>query len=165
MFSKMTSKPRQSHALGIETRVALILLCGLSACADRRSELSVVYRGDIAAERALVRVWIDSGARARAVVPAFPSAAHPEPIPTRGTLPIGVALLSPPGDTIARYAPPAIAVAPRMAYSVGVVVGRRPAASPCNGAWAGTAIAGRADSLFVSVTPTELGKAPPRCDD
>lgn len=161
---EMISQSRRLSTLGIQAGFAAMLACA-SACADRRSELAVVYRGDAAAERGRVRVRIDSGSRAKVVVPAFPSAAHPEPVSNRGTLPIGVALLSTAGDTIARRELPAIGLAPRMTYTVGVGVGRRPAASRCNGAWVAAAIAGRADSLFASVTTIERAKEPPRCDD
>lgn len=113
----------------------------------------------------MVRVRIDTGRAAKVVTPAFPSAAHPEPVRNSGILPIEVALLAPSGDAVARYAAPAITLAPRAAYTVGIIVGRRPAPNPCTGPWVGTPIAARPESLFVSVTVAERTPEPPRCDD
>lgn len=162
-------------ASGGRLRVAIALLSITTACADRGSDIAVVYRGDIAAYRSLVRVQLDSGSRARTVTPAFPSAAHPERVATRAPLPVAVLVLTSAGDTSGRYVAPPLRLAPKTSYQLGVVIGQRPAASKCNGAWAGTALARPlggdraptpvAESLFVSVTANERGKDPPRCDE
>jgi hypothetical protein len=151
--------------------VALLVLLASTACADHGSDIAVVYRGDVAAYRSLVHVRLDSGERARVVTPTFPSATHPAPIATRGELPLLVALVAASGDTLARYSAPPIRLAPKTAYRIGVVVGQRPPASRCNGAWAGAAIApgsgarAGSESLYVSVTTWDRTREQPRCDD
>jgi hypothetical protein len=152
-------------ALGHRRLFAMAALaCVAIACADRGAELSIVYRGDVAAERARVVVRVDSGDGSRVVTPAFPSAAHPLAVRSSGRLPIEVTLLAAGGDTVARQAVPAIAVTPRAAYTLAIAVGRRPASNRCVGEWRATAIAGRADSLYVSLTSNARGSEPPRCD-
>jgi hypothetical protein len=152
-----------------------MLAATTAACTDRGSDLAVVYRGDVAAYRPLVHVQLDTGSRARVVTPAFPSSASPTEVASRGELPVVVAFITSSGDTAARYTVPPLALAPRTSYQVGIVIGRRPAASRCNGAWLGTPVTRRlaasadstvaADSMFVSVTVNRRAKEPPRCDE
>ena len=160
----MITQPVTRNALG-RLAPAALFMCAAIACSDRRSELAVVYRGGAAAERGLVRVRIDSGSRSHVVTPAFPSAAHPERVRNSGVLPLEVWLLGSGGDTVARYSPPPIRLVARSAYTLGIVVGQRPRASRCSGAWVGVSIRGRAESLFVSVTAAERTPEPPRCED
>ena len=146
----------------------------MAGCADRSSELSVVYRGDIAAYRTLVHVRLDTGTKARDVTPEFPSAAHLEKVATKGALPIGVSVLTPAGDTAARHTLAPLQLTPNTAYRLAIVIGRRPAAGRCDGAWVATPLArplgeapdslARAESLYVSVSLANRTK-PPRCDD
>jgi hypothetical protein len=153
--------------------IAALFLTAI-ACGGGSSDLTVAYRGDTAANRVLVHVQLDTGARARLVTPAFPSAARPEPVATRGALPIDVAVVTATGDTAARYVT-VLHLTPRTAYQLGIVIGRRPAASSCNGVWFATPLAAplgeanpgatRAESLYVSVTITDRAKELPRCDD
>ena len=155
--------------------VAVAVLSITTGCADRSSDIAVVYRGDIAAYRSLVRVQLDSGSRARTVTPAFPSAAHPERVARGGPLPVSVLVLTPTGDTAARYVAPPLLLAPKTSYRVGVVIGQRPPERNCDGVWTATrfnrplsgtgAPISIAESLFVSVTANERGKEPPRCDE
>ena len=149
-----------------------------AACGDRRSDIAVVYRGNVSVYRPLVHVRLDSGSRAREVVPAFPSAAHPLPVPTHGELPFTVVVVATGGDTLARYSAPPVRLAERTAYQLGIVIGsQRPAANRCTGVWGAAAVAsggarGRtigatsaAESLFVSVSASDRRAEPPRCDD
>lgn len=152
-----------------------VALCGLTlgGCAGRSSDIAVAYRGDIAAYRQLVRVQLDTGSRARTVTPAFPSAAHPEPIGSSGALPITVTMLSA-GDTIARYSAPALTLEPNTSYVVGIVVSvRAPKETRCTGRWAGTPIVPRgataadsatAGSLYVSITSGPRGGTGEDCE-
>lgn len=146
-----------------------------AACADRGSELAVVYRGDIAAYRSMVQVRLGTGTRARVVTPAFPSAAHPEPVATHGELPVAVAVVTTAGDTMAHYSVPPLQLVPKTAYQLGIIIGRRPAARRCDGSWVATALtrplgpardsASGAESLYVNVTIADRTKEAPRCDD
>lgn len=152
-----------------------LALAAAIACTDRASDLAVVYRGGIAAYRSLVRVQLDTGSRARVVTPVFPSGANPERVATRGDLPIVVVVLTPAGDTAARYAMAPLRLAAGTAYRLGIVIGRRPAPNRCNGAWVATAVArplgvaddsaSRPESLYVSITVADRAKESPRCDD
>ena len=166
-WQKMKRRQGVPRTLGTRSAIvsAAILAFLVTGCTDRGSELTIVYRGGPAAERAMVRVRVGSGDGARVVTASFPSAARPERVSTSGELPIEVALLAANGDTIAGQSLPPIRLAPQTAYAVGVAVGRRPTASRCDGPWAGSAIAGRADSLYVSVTATTRAKEQPRCDE
>lgn len=145
----------------------------LGSCARNDSDITIAYRGDVAAYRQLVRVVLDTGRRARTVTPAFPSAARPAPIGTRGTLPITVIMLSA-NDTIARYSPPPLAVAPGTSYVLSVIVSARaPSETRCTGHWVATPIVPRgatpggssatAGKLYVSVTHGKRGEEPPDC--
>lgn len=152
-------------------RVGGVALCALVAasagCGERGSDIAVVYRGDASMWRTRVRVTLDSGRRARVVVPSFPSAAKPEPVATSGTLPVVVALLRADGDTVARLAAAPLVLAPKTSYGVNVVVSaHRPAQTACSGAWSASAVAPPvAESLYVSVTAGVRGAPAPRCDD
>lgn len=160
------TRPLGRRAGGIAL-CALAAIVSAAACAERGSDIAVVYRGDVSAWRTRLRVTLDSGRRARVVVPSFPSAATPEPVATHGTLPIAVALLGEGGDTIARLARQPLALAPKTSYGVNVVVSaRRPAQTRCSGEWSASAVAPAiAESLYVSVTTGVRGAPPPRCDD
>jgi len=139
----------------------------IAACANRGSDIVVVYRGDISTWRPRVRVTLDSGSQARVIVPSFPSAAKAEPVASHGALPVAVALLGASGETIAQLTAPPLALAPGTSYGVNVVVGaQRPAQTACSGEWSATAVAPpAAESLYVSVTSGARGAAAPRCDD
>ena len=155
--------------------LAIGLAIALGACSGRSSDITIAYRGDVAAFRQLVRVQLDTGARARTVTPAFPSAARAEPVATSGTLPISVVMLS--GiDTIAQYSPPPLSLEPNTSYVVSLIVSARtPDETRCTGRWAATPIvpkaaaagdsAARAGSLYVSVTRGPRGGPAPDCDD
>jgi hypothetical protein len=154
--------------------VAAFAVGGLGGCADHASDISIAYRGDVAAFRQLVRVQLDTGTRARTLTPAFPSAAHPVPIGTRGVLPLVVVMLSG-GHTIARYSPPALSLAPNTSYVVSVIVSARaPVETRCTGHWAATPIVPKgatpgdsvatAGSLYVSITQHARGEQPPDCE-
>ncbi|MFL5560481.1 MAG: hypothetical protein ACJ79K_03315 [Gemmatimonadaceae bacterium] len=153
---------------------ALALVVAMGGCAGRSSEITIAYRGDVAAYRQLVRVKLDTGSRARVVVPAFPSAAQPEPIGSSGTLPLSVMLLSG-ADTIARYTAPPLALAPDMSYVLSIVVSARaPTETRCTGPWAATPIVPRgadprdstatAGSLYVSIFRGDRGAPTANCD-
>jgi hypothetical protein len=146
----------------------------LGGCTGRGSDITVAYRGDVAAYRQLVRVQLDSGSRARTVTPSFPSAARAEAIATRGLLPITVVMVSA-GDTIARYSPPPLSLTPGTSYVVSILVSARaPVETRCTGRWAATPIVPRgavagdsasAGSLYVSITSGPRGAPGPDCDD
>jgi len=148
--------------------LAIGIAVALGACGGQSSDITIAYRGDVAAVRQLVRVTLDTGARARTVTPAFPSAAHPEPIATRGALPIRVVLLS--GiDTIARYSAPPLSLEPNTSYVVSVIVSlRRPVETPCTGRWSATPIVPKGapsrdpttGSLYVSIAQHARGEQP-----
>ena len=160
----------------MRSRGALVMgvTIALGACSVRSSDITIAYRGDVAAFRQLVRVQLDTGARARTVTPAFPSAARAEPIETAGALPISVILLSG-ADTIARYSAPPLSLQPNTSYIVSVIVSSRtPVETRCTGRWAATPIipkaatagdsAARAGSLYVSITSGPRGAPVPDCD-
>jgi hypothetical protein len=138
-----------------------------AACAgDGGSDITVAYRGDIAAYRELVRVRIDANHEGRVVIPDFPSAAAPKPIATSGAMQVVVSVKTA-GDTVlARDSLPPIELAPRTSYGMNVVLStRRPPQTRCSGAWRATPLASSAtDSLYVSLTAEPRGSAP-RCDD
>lgn len=161
------TRPLGRHVGGVALCALVAVTASVAACADRGSDIAVVYRGDASAWRSRVRVTLDSGGRARVVVPSFPSAAKPDPVATHGTLPMTVALLGAADDTIARLAPPPLALAPKTSYGVNVVVStHRPAQTACSGQWSASAVAPPvAESLFVSVTAGARGAPAPRCDD
>ena len=171
---KDRTNPNRGSALGTRLFAMAASLAAAIACGGGNSELTVAYRGDVAAHRLLVRVQLDTGAGARVVTPAFPSAARPASVGTRGALPIAVSVVTATGDTAARYLT-ALQLARKTAYQLGIVIGRRPAASSCNGVWIATPFAfpldasngggARAESLYVSVTITDRAKELPRCDD
>ena len=148
---------------------------GSGSCARNHSDITIAYRGDVAAYRQLVRVVLDTGPRARTVTPAFPSAARPEPIGTSGALPITVIMLSA-ADTIARYSPPPLALAPGTSYVLSVIVSARtPSETRCTGHWAATPIvrngaipgdpSATAGTLYVSVTQGKRGEETPDCEE
>lgn len=138
----------------------------LGACADRGSDITIAYRGDLSAYRGRVRVHYTTPDGPHLVVPPFPSAARAEPVPTNGTIQLVVTVQAESGALLARDSLPARPLAPRTSYGVNVGVGaRRPMTSQCSGDWNATPLAPPArESLFVSVTVYERGN-PPRCDD
>jgi hypothetical protein len=154
------------------------LACGLTialgACGGRSSDITVAYRGDVAAYRQLVRVTLDSGARARTVTPAFPSAARAQPVGTSGTLPVSVVMLSG-SDTIVRFSPTPLSLAPNTSYVVSVIVSARaPIETRCTGRWAASPIvarektatdSGSRGSLYVSIAKYSRDEGPPECSD
>lgn len=152
-------------------RAALVALAAAAvsatACAERGSDIAVVYRGDVSTWRSRLRVTLGSGARARVVVPAFPSAVKADAVPTHGVLPIAVAVLGGTGDTVARLSAPRLTLAPKTSYGVNVVVSEhRPAQTRCSGEWNAAAVAPpAAESLYVSVTTGARGAAAANCDD
>ena len=156
------------------TPVIGLAVVALGACGGRSSDITIAYRGDVAAFRQLVRVTLDTGARARTVTPAFPSAARAEPVRSSGTLPISVVMLSG-GDTIARYSAPPLSLEPNTSYVVSVIVSvRSPRETRCTGRWAATPIVPKGatagdsasrGSLYVSVTGGRRGGPAPDCDD
>lgn len=156
--------------------MALVVTLAVSACSDRGSAIAVVYRGEISVYRPLIHVRLDSGAAAREMTAAFPSAARFTTVPTDGELPFVVVLVMARGDTVARYAAAPIQLRKQTSYQVNISIGsQRPRADRCTGSWAGSAIAptpsltpGAAagpESLFVSVSASDRQAEPPRCDD
>ena len=146
---------------------AIAAIASLGDCAGRRSDVTIAYRGDVAAFRQLVRVQLDTGSRARTVTPAFPSAARPERVGTSGSLPIRVMMLSG-SDTIARYSAPPIALRANTSYVVSIIVSARaPLETRCTGRWAATPIvpagaapgvsAAASGSLYVSIASGARG--------
>ena len=151
----------------LKTVLLVAALASGAACfGDSSSDITVAYRGDIASYRELVRVRVDAAHTGRVVVPAFPSAAKPEPIATKGAMQVVVTVKRADGTLLARDSLPTIELAPRSSYGVNVIVSaRRPAQTRCTGAWRATAIdAPAAESLYVSITTAPRGN-PPRCDD
>ena len=141
-------------------------MLALGACADRGSDVTIAYRGDLSAYRRFVHVRYATGDGDHAVIPPFPSAARAEQIATSGTLQLVVTVQRDSGPVLARDSLAPRPLAPRMSYGVNVAVStRRPATSRCSGHWDATPLAPPAvESLYVSVTAYERGK-PPRCDD
>ena len=90
------------------------VLASVAACfGDSASDISVAYRGDIAAYRELVRVRIDAAHQGRVVVPAFPSAAKAEPIATKGTMQVVVSVKRADGTLLGRDSVPPLELAAR----------------------------------------------------
>ena len=164
-----------SRARRVPARSLLLaLLATTMACADRGSDITTAYRGDIAAYRQLVRVRyeIANGGRGvvdstREVIPDFPSAAHPRPIATSGTLRTTVTARTSPDAPLARYLAPPLELAPKTSYQVNIIISpRHPVESRCSGKWVATPIASATgESLYVSVLSAPRGVEPPRCDD
>jgi hypothetical protein len=149
--------------------IGVLVLAGAlgSGCSgDSASDITVAYRGDIAAYRELVHVRFDAGSQGRVVIPAFPSAATPEPIATTGVMQVVVSVKTADGAVVARDSLPPIELAPRTSYGVNVIASsRRPAETRCSGAWRASPIAPPAvESLYVSLTTAPRGN-PPNCDD
>jgi hypothetical protein len=149
-------------------------MASATACTDRGSDITIAYRGDVAAYRPLVHVRYDiedgarrSGDTARVVVPDFPSAARPRPIASHGTMRAVVTAATAPGAPLARYSPPPIQLATKTSYLVNIIISpRHPAETRCSGRWVATPIASSAgESLYVSVVLAERAAEPPRCDD
>lgn len=148
------------------TLLVAALASGVACFGDSSSDITVAYRGDIAAYRELVRVRFDAAHKGRVVVPAFPSAAKAEPIATKGAMQVVVSIERGDGTVLARDSAPPIELAPRSSYGVNVIVSaRRPGQTRCTGAWRVAPIAApAAESLYVSITTASRGN-PPRCDD
>jgi len=162
--------------LCVATATALVCTLAVSACSDRGSALAVVYRGNVSVYRPLIRVQLDSGAGAREMTAAFPSAARFVAVRTDGEMPFVVVLVTAAGDTVARYAAPPIRLRRQTSYQLNISIGaQRPRSDPCTGSWAGSQIAATprltpgvatgAESLFVSVSAFDRQAEPPRCDD
>lgn len=154
-------------ASGIATGLlALAVALGSDCAGNSGSDVTVAYRGDIAAYRELVRVRIDANHEGRVVVPDFPSAAAPKPIATNGPMQVVVSVKTAADSVLARDSLPPIELAPRTSYGVNVVLStRRPPQTRCSGAWRGTPVASSAtDSLYVSLTVEPRGN-PPSCED
>lgn len=178
----MPSEPLVERGRGRRRRLysaaatALVLTLATGACGDRGSAIAVVYRGDVSGYRPLIRVRLGSGASAREMMPAFPSAARFITVPTEGELPLVVFLVTAGGDTVARYAGAPIRLQKQTSYQVNIAIGsQRPRSDRCTGSWIGRAIAPTpsltpsglpgAESLFVSVSAADRQAEPPRCDD
>lgn len=148
------------------TLLVAALASGAACFGDSSSDITVAYRGDIASYRELVRVRVDAAQKGRVVVPAFPSAAKPEPIPTKGAMQVVVTMKRADGRLLARDSLPTIELAPRSSYGVNVIVSaRRPGETRCTDTWHATPIAAPAvESLYVSITTAPRGN-PPSCDD
>lgn len=146
---------------------ALTAAAALGGCAgNSASDITVAYRGDLAAYRELVRVRIDANHEGRVVIPSFPSGAQAMPIATSGVMQVVVSVKTAADSVLARDSLPPAELAPRTSYGVNVVLStRRPPETRCSGAWRGTPLASSpTDSLFVSLTVEARGN-PPRCDD
>jgi len=146
--------------------LALAGTLGTGCAANSGSDITVAYRGDIAAYRELVRVRIDANHEGRVVIPDFPSAAAARPIATSGAMQVVVSVKTGADSLLARDSLPPTELAPRTSYIVSVVLStRRPPETRCSGAWRATPIVSSAtDSLYVSLTAEPRGH-PPRCDD
>ena len=146
---------------------ALAIVASGGACSgDRGSDITVAYRGDLAAYRQLVRVRIDANHQGRVVIPDFPSAAKAAPVATSGAMQVVVSVKTGADSLLARDSLPPIDLAPRTSYGVNVVLStRRPPQTRCSGAWRATPLAASpTDSLYVSLTAFPRGN-PPSCDD
>ena len=167
--ARLGGRWRATRASGRRLALAALAAAAMSAagCADRGSDIVVVYRGNVSSWRSRLRVTIDTGKRARVIVPSFPSAAKAVPVAAHGSLPVHVALLGAGGDTAARLTAPALALAPRTSYGVNIAVSAvRPAQTHCSGEWSATAVLPPAtESLYVSITIGARGAPPARCDD
>ena len=151
---------------GAAGALALIGALGTGCAGNSGSDITIAYRGDIAAYRELVRVRVDANHEGRVVVPDFPSAAAPKPIATSGAMQVVVSVKTGSDSVLARDSLPLIPLAPRTSYGVNVVLStRRPPQTRCSGAWRATPLASSpTDSLYVSLTIEPRGN-PPRCDD
>ena len=152
---------------GLATALLALLAALGSGCAGNSgSDVTVAYRGDIAAYRELVRVRIDANHEGRVVIPDFPSAAAPKPIATSGSMQVVVSVKTAGDSLLARDSLPPVTLAPRTSYGVNVVLStRRPPETRCSGAWRAAPIAtSTTDSLFVSLTIEPRGN-PPSCED
>lgn len=151
---------------GVAAALAITGASGIGCAGDSGSDITVAYRGDLAAYRELVRVRIDANHEGRVVVPDFPSAAAPKPIATSGAMQVVVSVKTGSDSVLARDSLPLIPLAPRTSYGVNVVLStRRPPQTRCSGAWRATPVASSGtDSLYVSLTVEPRGN-PPRCDD
>ena len=152
---------------GIATGLLALAAALGSGCAGKiGSDITVAYRGDIAAYRELVRVRIDANHEGRVVIPDFPSAAAPKPIATSGAMQVVVSVKTAGDSLLARDSLPTVTLAPRTSYGVNVVLStRRPPETRCSGAWRAAPIAtSTTDSLFVSLTVEPRGN-PPGCED
>ena len=157
---------RRLASAGVIGAVAFAGALGSGCSGRNRSDITVTYRGDLSAYRELVRVRFDAGNRGRVVVPAFPSAAKPEPIATSGAMQVVVSVKKVDGTVLSRDSMPPIDLAPRTSYGVNVIVStRRPPETRCSGAWRASPIAPpAAETLYVSITTAPRGN-PPSCDD
>jgi len=146
--------------------VGLAIALGSGCAGDSGSDVTVAYRGDIAAYRQLVRVRIDANHEGRVVIPDFPSAAKAVPIATSGAMQVVVSVKTGADSLLARDSLPPMKLVPRTSYGVNVVLStRRPPQTPCSGNWRATPLAASAtDSLYVSLTTAPKG-SPPSCDD
>ena len=152
---------------GIATGLLTLAAALGSGCAGKTgSDITVAYRGDVAAYRELVRVRIDANHEGRVVIPDFPSGAAPKPIATSGTMQVVVSVKTGGDSLLAGDSLPPVTLAPRTSYGVNIVLStRRPRETRCSGAWRATPIAASpTDSLFVSLTAGPRGN-PPSCDD
>lgn len=146
--------------------LAIICASGSACSGDSGSDVTVAYRGDIAAYRQLVRVRIDANREGRVVIPDFPSAAKASPVATSGAMQVVVSVKTGADSLLARDSLPPMQLAPRSSYGVNVVLStRRPPQTRCSGAWRATRLASSpTDSLYVSLTAYPRGN-PPSCDD
>jgi hypothetical protein len=160
------SRPGAARMMSAAGLLALAAALGSGCAGDSGSDLTVAYRGDIAAYRELVRVRIDASHEGRVVVPDFPSAAAPKAIATSGAMQVVVSVKTAGDSVLARDSLPPVTLAPRTSYGVNVVLStRRPPETRCSGAWRGTPVASSdTDSLFVSLTMAPRGN-PPSCED
>ena len=146
--------------------LALVGTLGSACAGESGSDITVAYRGDLAAYRQLVRVRIDANHEGRVVIPDFPSAAKAAPVATSGAMQVVVSVKTGADSLLARDSLPPTELAPRTSYGVNVVLStRRPPQTPCSGAWRATRLASSpTDSLYVSLTAYPRG-SPPSCDD
>ena len=161
----MSSRGRGTIA-GAAGALAIVGALGSGCMRDSGSDITIAYRGDLAAYRELVRVRVDANHEGRVVVPDFPSAAAPKPIATSGAMQVVVSVKTGSDSVLARDSLPLVPLAPRTSYGVNVVLStRRPPQTRCSGAWRATPIAASpTDSLYVSLTIEPRGN-PPSCED
>ena len=144
---------------GVIGVLALVGALGSACSGESGSDITVAYRGDLAAYRQLVRVRIDANHEGRVVIPDFPSAAKAAPVATSGAMQVVVSVKTGADSLLARDSLPPTVLAPRTSYGVNVVLStRRPPQTPCSGAWRATPLASSAtDSLYVSLTVAPRG--------
>ena len=161
----MNSRGRGTIA-GVAGVLAISGALGIGCARDSGSDITIAYRGDLAAYRELVRVRVDANHEGRVIVPDFPSAAAPKPIATSGAMQVVVSVKTGSDSVLARDSLPLVPLAPRTSYGVNVVLStRRPPQTRCSGAWRATPIvASPTDSLYVSLTIEPRGNAP-SCED